>query len=133
VRASLNKQRCELVAGVKLSDEAFTELEWLAEYCVLYADPGAEGRQAPLFMAPDMRPSTTKNRQQALHLLVAGVQVVWRDSGGKGGSGAWYDMRDPERNGSLVRLLGSMFEQTGVKPFPSPRTLRRAIRFINNC
>jgi hypothetical protein len=132
VMVLLNKQRCELRAGVKFSDKAFAELEWLAEYCELYSDPGAEGRRAPSFMAPHFRSATTTNQQQALHALVAGVQAVWRASGGEGASGTWYDKADPNRNGPLVRLLGSMFEQVGVKRPPSPRTLRRAIQSINN-
>jgi len=127
----LDKQRCERVAGVKFSERAFSELEWLAEYCVPYADPGAEGRTAPLFMALDFHPSTTDNQKQALSDLVKGVQELWRVAGGKG-SGTWYDLKDPDRNGKLVGLLSSMFEQVGVRQPPSARTLRRAIEFANN-
>jgi hypothetical protein len=128
---SLDKRQCELRAGVKFGHQAFAELEWLAEYCVLYANPGAEGLWAPLFMASDFRPTMATDQQQALHVLVAGVQALWRASGGEGKTGAWYDKADAERNGPLVRLLGSMFEQVGVKP-PSARTLRRAIQSVNN-
>jgi hypothetical protein len=81
-------------------------------------------------MAPDFRPTTTERKQQALHELVAGVREVWRASGGVS-SGAWYDMGDAERNGALVRLLSSLFEQSDVPP-PSARTLRRAIKLLCN-
>lgn len=124
---ALNKQQCELRGGVKLSDAAFAELVFLAEYCEMYADPGAAGRRAPLFMAPDFR---TADNLQVLHELVTGVQEVWRASGGQG-NGTWRDNNDRDRNGALVRLLSSMFEQVGVKS-PSPRTLRRAIQVLNN-
>ena len=126
----LDKQRCERAAGRRFSDEVFARLQWFAEYCELYADPGAEGLRAPLHMMPDFRANTTANQQQALHELVAGVQQVWRDSGGAG-SGDWYDMNNAKRNGKLVRLLTSMFKQARVR-VPSARTLRRALEAVRN-
>lgn len=96
----LNRQRCELMSGVTFSDEAFADLEELARYCVRYADPGAEGRQAPLFMSPDFRPATTEFRLEVLHELVMQVQILWRQSSGVR-SGTWYNKSIPSKNGPL--------------------------------
>src|SRR5688572_5923744 len=129
----LDKRRCELVGGVRFSNEAFRELEWLADYCLLYADPGAEGRTAPAFMAPHFREPSNENRQRALHILLLGVRTIWRASGGTG-SGTWYNREERDKNGRLINLILSMFVQMGVGPPlpPSARTLRRALQEIDN-
>ena len=75
-------------------------------------------------------PLKQTERQHILRDLVRGVQDTWRDSGGKG-KGTWYAKDDKDRNGDLVQLLLTMFEQTGVKP-PAARTIRRALQQVNN-
>lgn len=118
-RARLNQDRCERALGVKLTSGAVADLADLAEYCVLYADPGAEGRRAPLFMAADFRsPLTPPQRADVLLRLVEGVAEVWRSNGGT----------KRERVGRLVR---SLFKQAGMT-VPAARTLRRAVQTVCN-
>ena len=84
----LNKMRCELAAGVTFDARAWEELEWLAEYCVLYADPSVEGQRAPLFMMKHFKPPPLsgverKQRADILPMLAQRVAEVFHASGGK--------------------------------------------------
>lgn len=119
----LDKKRCERAAGVEFDARAWVELEWLAEYCVLYANSGAEGRRVPLPVAKFMmehwsEPLTREQRADILPMLVAEVAEVWRTSGGT-------------KRELLTRLVKSLFQQAGVR-LPAARTLRDAVaRFYN--
>ena len=116
----LDQARCERAGGVKFSPGAWVRLESLAEYCELYVDPGAEGRRAPLSMAPDFKPPLTPTQQaDILQILVKGVAEAWRENGGV-------------KRERLSRLVRSLFEQAKVTP-PAPRTLRRAVQTAYNC
>lgn len=114
------RRRINLVTGLKFSDRGAAELEESLGACRDYADPGAAGRQAPSFMAPDWsEPKPFK----VLCALVEIVEDVWREHGGKG-HGARRDADG--KQGPLVRLLLELFKFAGART-PSARTLRDAI------
>jgi hypothetical protein len=110
----LNKEQTERAAGVKFDPRAWSKLQSSAEYCELYADPGARARRAPLFMMKDWgSPHTRRERADIRMRLVAQVSDTFHASGGT----------NRER---LTRLIVSLFKQAGVRP-PAARTLRQAV------
>lgn len=115
------RRRIDLVTGLKFSDRDVAELVECLDICRDYADPGAAGRQAPLFMARHWPPPKPF---KVLCGLVGIVEDVWRDNGGKG-HGVRRD--DDGKQGPLVRLLQELFKFAGARP-PRPRTLRDAIQ-----
>jgi hypothetical protein len=120
------KRRCESRTGLTFNDAQLADLQELTRVCAHYADPGAEGRRAPLFMAEDWRPTT---QHEVLCALVELVEDVWREAGGKG-AGSWFDLNENDKNGPLVRLLFELFKFGGVNKPPSPRALRRALQRV---